>query len=228
MDSNVFEKVISELTLAVDGQYPRPWTCDFKEPLKAEGMILGFNQARKYSSNDLTHEEFMDYHFGRCGTSYDLYNRLNPDPSPTRENIAKLAKQLDRKVLESDVYCYSSRKSKDLSASGREIGRKLAHTVIAGVAPKFMIVYGAKPEKAFWKELQKSGAVIEKTEALSEQNVTAFRLKLDRARLNANFSGSFDTLVLFIPSLSLPQWNKWKWEAPAVFTRVEDLLQTID
>ncbi len=226
MNKNEFENIISELTQATAGQYPRPWTADFRNPLEAEGMILGFNQARTYSDSDMSHKEFMDWHMGRKGTSYELYNQKNQKPSPTRENIAELSRLLGGKILESDVYCFSSPKARDLSSLGKTQGRRISHAVLAGVAPKFLIIYGTGPKKAFWKELKSSEALLEKADLASEPNLSAFKITLDRSKLCKQIEGSFQTLAIFIPSLSLPQWNKWKFEAPETFSRLKKLLHS--
>ncbi|MBW7876552.1 MAG: hypothetical protein H3C47_11250 [Candidatus Cloacimonetes bacterium] len=220
-----FETVIRELTRPVNNQYPRPFTCDFKNPLSAKGLILGYNQARTYSTDLLSHQEFLDYHFGRSGTSRELYGRLSPEPSKTRVNIENMVRYLDQPILESDVYCFSSRKASELSSEGKVIGARISQAVIAGLCPKFILVFSANSQKAFPKELRAVKAIVSEQTLPPQGKLSISKLVLNRKALNTNYEGNFETTVIYMPSLSLPEWNKWKSESLVVFAQIATILK---
>jgi hypothetical protein len=132
---NKFEATIRDLTRPVNGQYPRPWMTKLTDPTSARVFIVGKNQAKGYPVERVgSHHRYLDTLFNRNGQSnralYDLIT--GGQPSPTRENIDSLTTRLERlgvrEVVETNVICYSTPLSTDLTLSehrgGRERGGK--------------------------------------------------------------------------------------------------------
>ena len=127
--TNKFELLIEELTKPLDGQYPRPWMTDLKDPMSADVFIVGANQAMTYDVLRLTHKRHLDALFNRNGESCrSLYDEMtNHRSSHTRKNIDGLRKVLEEarglcNVLETNVICYSTPMSEDLKRPGNKGG----------------------------------------------------------------------------------------------------------
>lgn len=78
-----FEDAIRRLTEPLNGQFPRPWMTELKEPLSANVFIVGKNQAKGYEVGRLTHERHMKALFNRGGEScrrvYDEMTGFSPE-----------------------------------------------------------------------------------------------------------------------------------------------------
>lgn len=88
-DERQFEAKIREITKPLNGQYPRPWMTDLRDPLLAEVFVVGKNQSREYSTDDISHEQHVEalINEGPDGCR-GMYNRLTDgNPSRTRKNI---------------------------------------------------------------------------------------------------------------------------------------------
>jgi hypothetical protein len=134
-----FEARIRELTRPLNGQYPRPWMTALTDPLSAGAFVVGRNQAKPYLTSRINHDRFMDALFNRHGESCrGLYDELFPDPSPTRTNTDRFTSMLaDRgviHVLETNVCCYSTAMSNELSepihAGGQCRGKEIFRTLL--------------------------------------------------------------------------------------------------
>jgi hypothetical protein len=130
------EAVIRELTRPLNGQYPRPWMTKLTDPAQAKVFIVGKNQAKGYPVELVGNQgRHIDALFNRNGqTCRGLYDQINQNkPSPTRQNIVSLVKKLAdagiRETLETNVVCYSTPMSSDLSRSihqgGAERGEEI-------------------------------------------------------------------------------------------------------
>ena len=194
-----FESTISKLTKPLNGQYPRPWMTDLENPLSASVFVVGKNQAKGYSTDRITHQRHVDALFNRNGQSCrGIYLEL-AKPSPTRCNTDSFALMLAdvgvTNVLETNVVCYSTPMSKDLSTAehrgGEKRGTEIFCTLLQYIKPKILIAHGVGTH-------EKLGEVL--------------NLSLPRARScpGAPISKPAAGMAVFvIPSLSPPEWNKW-------------------
>ncbi len=218
------ETAIRELTFASEGQYPRPFTTQIQDLESIDGLLLGFNQARPCPADSMSHQKFLDWHMGRCGTSRELYSKLNATPSRTRQNIERFVRTLNRPILESDVYCFSSPKASQLSSQGKIRGAALSQAVIAAFAPRYMIVFGKKAQECFLKEVRAKNALLSQESWYEKGHLQIQKLKLNRQALNPHFEGDFETALIFIPTLSPPGWNHWMRESEATFLELKNWL----
>lgn len=153
--TGVFEENIRLLTKPINGQLPRPWMTDVANPVDANVFVVGRNQATTYCAALIPRQRHMNALFNRNGESCRaLYDEVRGGkPSPTRRNIdCFVAKRKRRGVLvETDVVCYSTRKSADLKhadhAGGRARGEEIFGYVLKTIAPTVLIVYGKVPRK---------------------------------------------------------------------------------
>ncbi len=163
---NDFEEVVKQLTLPLNGQYPRPWMTKLADPTQAKVFIVGKNQAKGYLVEKVgSHSRHMDALFNRNGQSCrGLYGEVTGgSSSQTRKNIEGLTSRLERlgvsEVLETNVICYSTPMSSDLSRprheGGRTRGREIFQTLLDFVHPKVLIVYGAGASQELSKVLKK-------------------------------------------------------------------------
>ena len=219
-----FFKVIEDLTQPINGQYPRPWTTSMVDPLKAEGLIAGMNQATAITTDVISHSQFLDAHFGNGSTTYELYSMLRPSASETRMNIEALTGTLEKQVLETNVVCYSTKRAKHLSLpehkGGKERGIEIFKAVLGFSQPKFVVVFGAKAQSTFQSALKR--AMVKRAMISSEPECAL--VTFDVEKLHPGLEGHFQTKLIFIRSLGLPEWNKWKWDAPQVFEQVKKLI----
>ena len=196
-----FEETIRKLTEPINGQLPRPWMTEMKNPLNSDVFIVGRNQSKGYLAKDILHQRHLDALFNRNGESCQgLYNETTKDqPSPTRRNIdrfvARLTELSIHNVLETNVICYSTPMSADLSiqahVGGARKGEEIFRYLLAEIVPKVLIVHGAGSLKCISAILKTSPLKVplctdEICDVQTEQH-----------------------LVIPIPSLAPPQFNKW-------------------
>ena len=208
-----FEETIRELTQPINGQLPRPWMTSMKNPLEADVFIVGVNQATEYPSESIPHQRHMNALFNRNGEScralYDEARRDRP-PSRTRQNIDGLSARLHlrniQNILETDVVCYSTRVSSELSkeahAGGTQRGRQIFRYLLSEIAPDVIIVHGSRASKDLSRvldipRLQVPGAPDQNCDVETEGR-----------------------LVIPIPSLAPPRFYRWS-------TWCDDLLDNV-
>src|ERR1022692_515178 len=153
---NTLEVSIRRLTQPVNGQFPRPWMTSVAHPEKARIFIVGYNQATGFPVElSGSHDEYIDALFNRNDRSCRrLYEQLRGDdgPSPTRKNIDRLRENLTREgltdVVETNVICYSTRMSSDLTRlknpRGKAVGRQIFQELLAIVRPIVLIAHGSR------------------------------------------------------------------------------------
>ena len=196
-----FEGKIRELTEPINGQLPRPWMTEMKNPLEADVFIVGKNQSKTYSAEDIPHQRHLDALFNRNGESCrGLYDGTTKGkPSPTRQNIDGLVARLNQRhihnILETNVICYSTSMSVDLRnqahAGGARKGEEIFRYLLAEIAPTVLIVHG-------------------KGSAERISNI----LKINPLKVPCSADEICDVqtephLVIPIPSLARPEVDKW-------------------
>ena len=202
---HTFEKLVRELTVEINGQYPRPWMTELIDPSVANVLVVGLNPASAYSIRSVDYERYINSLFNRDGeTCKDFYLEVTRQ-SPTRGNIEKFSEKLKlagvTNILETNVNCYSTKKSKDLSlpehAGGREQGRRIFHSLVDQIKPRVIVVHGSGVAKELAKTfgLRKPWPSPPKSQDKIEQ-----------------FDLTSSTTVFVIPSLALPGYNNWcRW-----------------
>jgi hypothetical protein len=204
--TNKFELRIQELTKPLNGQYPRPWMTDLKNPMSADVFIVGKNQAKTYDASRLTHKRHLNALFNRNGESCrGLYDEMkNHKPSFTRNNIDEFRKLLERQgvcnVLETNVICYSTPMSEDLKRSGNKggsaRGTEIFENLLRYIRPRVIIVHGAGAATALGRVLGSLPDVPK-----DPRQVVSTR--------------DAEGTIFVIPSLAPPEWNKWsQWAEP--------------
>ena len=196
-----FEEMIREFTRPFNGQLPRPWMTAMTNPLEADVFILGWNQHNKYPAADIPHERHIDALFNRNGESCrGLYDETTSGkPSRTRLNLDGLAARLNQQnihnILETNVICYSTRMSADLStqahAGGSRKGEEIFRYLLAEIAPKVLIVHGVRSVKRLSRILNTNGLRVPS----SADDVCDFQME--------------QHLIIPIRSLAPPEFNKW-------------------
>lgn len=208
----LLESRIRRLTLPLNGQFPRPWMTDLVNPLDAQVFIVGKNQAKGYSTELLTHERHVNALFNRNGERCrDLYEEMTGgSPSPTRKNLDRLRKLFEakgvRRVLETNVVCYSTPMSADLHLphhSGGVIrGTEIFCTVVALIRPKVIVVHGAGTRNLLSRLL---GVML----PLPPNSPSPVECTLVQG-----------ASVFLVPSLAPPKWNHWSSWADGHLTNV--------
>lgn len=199
-----FESAITQLTAPLNGQFPRPWMTDLTEPQKATVFIVGKNQARGYSTDQLTHKRHIDALFNRSGESCrKLYEKLTgPLPSPTRKNTNMFRSVLERagidRVLETNVVCYSTPMSADLRlpvhGGGIVRGTEIFLALLHFIKPKVIIAHGSGTRDTLNAVLGKPLPVPPSSQSPPQPTAVG------------------GITVFIIPSLAPPQWNQWsRW-----------------
>lgn len=233
------EERIWKLTEPINGQYPRPWMTTLSDPSDAQIFIVGFNQATEYPVSIVGgHDHFIDALFNRKGqTCRALYNKVRVDDgaSPTRDNIDSLTTLLGeaglRKVLETNVFCYSTKNAAELSDpihnGGYERGSDIFRSVLDIIRPPVLIVDGKKALRNFVK-LIGAGRDLK---ALVGANLPPDKtgpIAIARARLNSPQYDNYDPLVYAMRSLGQPEFNKWKARSAVYFSKlVEDIVNEL-
>ncbi len=133
-------------TAPIDGQFPRPWMTDLSDPTEADCFIVGRNQRNGYAVDLVgSQQRHVDALFNRNGQSCrGLYEQLC-ETSPTRTNIDRLSERLKHvgaKVLETNVVCFSTPMSADLTEDQRKVGTKIFEWVHNWISPKVVVVHG--------------------------------------------------------------------------------------
>lgn len=199
---NNVERLLRDLTAAINGQYPRPWMTSMPDPCSAKLFIVGYNPAKAYSSQDLDHERHIDALFNRNGeTCRGLYNEVTKE-SPTRGNIDKLTAKLANvgitSVLETNVVCYATAKKKDLAKpdhiGGKSRGVAIFQTLVREIGPKVIIIHGAGVRDEFNRSFADEPDL-----PLPPNSPGEF----------AHIDLSTGTRVFVIPSLALPGYQNW-------------------
>ena len=165
-----FERELFALTAEYQGQYPRPWMTDLRDPREANCFIVGRNQRQGYDSSRVgSQKRHVDALLNRNGmTCRGLYDSMF-DASPTRRNIDRLSRRLrdgGAKVLETNVICFSSPMSGDLSSSQRQQGKQIFRWLVDRISPAVIIVHGAGAAKDL-RDVDTGSAVIIEMEALA-------------------------------------------------------------
>jgi hypothetical protein len=164
-----------------------------------------------------SHDDYIDALFNRNDRSCrKLYEQLRGDdgPSPTRKNLDKLRKYLAREgltdVVETNVICYSTPMSSDLTEmknkGGKVVGRQIFEEILAIIRPKILIAHGAGTAKELGRVLS---ARLPAAASNQADDVSC-------ARVHTHLRGeSYAPIVFVISSLAPPAWNAWqKWAEP--------------
>jgi hypothetical protein len=199
---NPFESLIRELTSEINGQYPRPWMTDSKNPSSTQIFIIGYNPARAYATDQINYERYIDSLFNRNGEDCRSFYREVTSASPTRGNIEMFADKLKKHgitdILETNVVCYGAAKKKYLSrpehTGGKEHGIRIFLKLLNEIQPKAVVVHGAGVAKEFSKALGLRPALP------SPPNTPDKFVQYDLE------SG---TTIFVIPSLALPGFQNW-------------------
>ncbi|WP_171124574.1 hypothetical protein [Ruegeria sp. HKCCA4707] len=146
MDAQSLYQEAFTYTAPIDGQFPRPWMTDLSDPSEANCFIVGRNQRNGYAVDLVgSQERHVDALFNRNGQSCrGLYEQLC-ETSPTRKNIDQLSERLKHvgaKVLETNVVCFSTPMSADLTEDQRRVGTKIFEWVHNRISPKVVVVHG--------------------------------------------------------------------------------------
>jgi hypothetical protein len=157
--AEALEASIRRLTQPVNGQYPRPWMTDMKRPEEARVFIVGHNQARAFPVEKVRdHDTYMDALYNRKGQlCRELYDKIcdGEGSTPGRKNIDTLRKGLANlridDVIETNVICYSTPMSKDLTHArhqgGKEAGRAIFLEILWMIRPIVLIAHGVATKK---------------------------------------------------------------------------------
>ena len=215
-----FEAEIARLTSPLHGQFPRPWMTKLADPQAASLFIVGRNPATAYPTDKLTHQRHIDALFNRAGESCeDLYQKIRKlleedgvagveearrrsRGTPTRGNSQMLRDCLEREhvdgILETNVVCYSTPKSRHLSnpehKGGRERGEEIFAFLLKSVRPRVLIAHGKATSRDLVRLLKKD-LPQPPSESAEPQPTDINGMK-----------------IFVIPSLALPEWNKWcRW-----------------
>lgn len=212
-----FENIVSELTKPINDQYPRPWLTDMTNPLEAKVFIVGKNQAKEFSVDQVGSQEgFMNALFNRNGqTCRGLYDRITGGiPSQTRQNIDKLSKRLKEKgirgILETDVICYSTPMSCDLDNpihdGGRQRGEEIFQNLVSSIKPSVLIIHGAGTKTTF--------------EKIYEIKLPDCPKSVEQIRMSEVALLDYKPKVIVIPSLAPPAYNLWKKEEDEYLNKI--------
>ena len=209
-----FEEKIRELTEPINGQLPRPWMTKMRNPLEADVFIVGRNQRNPYPAIKILHQRHLDALFNRNGESCrGLYDEVTKGkPSPTRRNMDNLAARLNQRnihnILETDVVCYSTPMSADLrnqaNAGGARKGEEIFRYLLAKIAPAVLIVHGAGSVKDISRVLEMDRLIV------PHSTDDIFDVQTERH------------LVIPVPSLAPPQFNKWSSWSDGYLDKVAD------
>lgn len=213
------EDVVRKLTRPINGQYPRPWMTSMKDPARARVFVVGRNQATGFPENAIeSHAAYLDALFNRNGRSARaLYDQIRTaegrGPSPTRKNLDSLTSALlgagVTEVLETNVICYSTPMSRDLSRAqhdgGRQRGTEIFTALLDVIRPAVLIAHGSGTHRDLARLL---GVALPAAPESAGAAGGALRVHARLAR------GPYDVIVYVIPSLAPPAFNRWaSWAA---------------
>jgi hypothetical protein len=199
----LLEKFFNEIILPVNGQYPRPWMTESIEPWESKIFIVGKNQAKTFSQNEIgSREAYISSLFNRGDESCrELYNRLSRNkPSRTRGHIDKFVDKLKKQnlsdIIETNVVCYSTPMSVDLRQAIHSGGIRKGSEIFLGlleiIEPKVIVVHGVGAAKELARLIN-----IEIPNPPKDQ---------EREILITKFQKS---CIITIPSLASPEYEKW-------------------
>lgn len=223
--NQTFEDIIRELTQPINDQYPRPWMTKLQNPLQAKVFIVGKNQAKTFSVQQVgSHNRFIDALFNRNGESCrDLYNRVANTPSPTRLNIDSLTSHLEQRgiceILETNVICYSTPMSSNLTQiphrEGKQRGTEIFRTLLSYIRPLILIAHGAGTRKELGRVLG--------TSFISEPK------QADQVIYQRVTYENYEPICFIIPSLALPAYNGWrKWASEHLNNVADEVARQLD
>ncbi len=209
----MLEQAIRQLTEPLNGQYPRPWMTTLPDPSKAKVFIVGMNQATIYPEREVKHKDYLDALFNRNGQSNrQLYDKFRDGaPSDARENIDDFTARLNSagvtSVLETNVICYSTPKSSELSSQahreGRKRGREIFRKLLQLITPSVLVVHGVGATKELEKAICCALPTPPKLPVKISRTVTPKKL-----------------IVYVVPSLARPEYGKWFSHAPGYLDKV--------
>ena len=209
-----FEETIRRLTRPANGQLPRPWMTRMTRPLEADVFIVGRNQRNEYLARDISHQRHVDALFNRNGESCrGLYDEITGGrPSRTRQNIDGLVARLNQlnipNILETNVVCYSTPMSADLRdrahSGGMEEGEAIFRYLLAEIAPAVLIVNGVGSVQRLSRTLKVNG------------------LRVPHSAGEVCDVQTERHLVIPIPSLAQPEFNKWASWSDGYLEKVAD------
>jgi len=208
-----FDLKIKDLTKPLNNQYPRPWMTKLTIPYEADTFIVGKNQRNGYPVDvSGSHQRYLDALFNRNGEGCrKLYDEITRGKSsPTRKNIDIFVRELEgvgvRRILETNVICYSTPMSPDLRleihAGGEKRGEEIFRFLLTVIKPKILVVHGVGASK-------KLSSILGIDLGRVPTSVNDLRLY--------HCDGMF---VVVIPSLAPPAFNVWSTWAPAHLAKV--------
>ena len=105
---------------------------------------------------------------------------------------------------------------------GKERGIELFKATLGYIEPEFLIIYGKKAGDTFKTKIKP-----EVLESINDENneITIETISLNKSLLAKDLEGTFQTKVFFIRSIALPEWNKWKFQAPKTFKKIKSILE---
>lgn len=207
------EIALRPLTRPINGQWPRPWMTDMRNPSEAKVFIIGRNSAKTIrQQRGLNHDTYLDGLFNRNGSSCrSLYADAVRDsrPSRTRPNIDRLAASLATAgitdVIQTNVICFSTPMSDDLkrpkNREGRANGTRIFETILAMIRPPILIAHGAGTVRDLSRLLG-----CELPSPPPDRHAGLCHRLID-ARLHGT---PYAPHVFVIRSLAPPEWPKWQ------------------
>jgi hypothetical protein len=203
-----FEQLIRKLTTEINGQYPRPWMTNLRDPSRAEVFIVGYNPATAYRSDCVDYERFIDSLFNRNGEGCRKFYTEITKQTPTRDNIEMFASKLKKvgvgSILETNVVCYGA-KPKDLNLpehnGGKKLGKEIFRTLVREIRPKVIILHGKKVREEFRRAFNLP----------SLPDTPDTKDKYVQIELDLDSQLGLRTQLFVIPSLALPAYQSWPY-----------------
>ncbi|RJG02001.1 hypothetical protein D3878_10770 [Noviherbaspirillum sedimenti] len=198
-----------------------------RDPQNAKVFIIGKNQATPFTIEKVgSHERHIDALFNRNGETCDeLYHAVRDGKSsrsrPVIETLTtRLAQQGIHEVLETNVICYSTPMSRDLAqevhAGGTKRGEEIFHTLLKVIQPPILIAHGQSVRTALEQSL---GQPLPRLPENPTSDVVSTELHF----------GNYRPVVMVIPSLAMPQANKWaSWRPAHLDSLAEKVARVLD
>ena len=168
-------------------------------------------------AKEIPHQRHLDALFNRNGEScHGLYDETTGGkPSRTRRNIDGLVARLNRhdihNILETNVICYSTAMSADLStqahAGGAGKEEEIFRCLLSEIAPIVLVVHGVRS--------------VERISTILKIN----RLKAPRSADEIHDVQTEQHLIIPIPSLAPPGFNKWSSWSDGYLDKVANCVQ---
>jgi hypothetical protein len=176
-----------------------------RAPLYADVFVVGRIQASGFPVEAVGEpSEYQDALFNRNGRScLELYSRLSGNgPSPVRRNLDALEERLRANgisnVIETNVICPSAPASHELAVVEQaDTGTEIFTFLLEAIQPSVLIAHGAGTVKQLEPVLETSLAQ-PRTEPGPAPATTVKR------------PGAPPLVVISIPSLTPPAWNRWR------------------